>query len=463
MKIIRSRWMASTALLLCGILCFSSCSTETGRSSPGSDQVTSEIAGITDDSKAESTTDGTADWENAADVTSETSAFSSNSTGTGNPTTTGKGGVTTTTAKNTSTVATTKTPVNLIIGDERKGELTDGVDYTFMNYDTGRWLGAGTATSFTLKTSRSGYVLWDAASKKYLNNNSGALTLDTSGTVFTVKHLNNGLYTMESSAGKYLQDNNGGTTNVAAIATIADGTQVSARWYITQKSNKQPLRIMPLGDSITEGCDANVDPSEYEGYRYMLWKSLSQSGLRFVFVGSVAGIRTQSDGLYRNEGHGGWTIDGTNGIANIVDRVNTKYDPDVILLQIGTNDCHLAATTYGNDMTYMSLISDKLENLLKKIYKKNTGCTIILAQIPPNLQGGVRDTWNMAYNATMSGTVETFSNAGNSIALVDNYTPLKALGASVNYGLSKDNLHPSATGYAEIAKSWSTALLKKYK
>lgn len=454
----------------CLILGISGCSTtkkpDSKTTSQGDSKYASGVSAETSGDPAESsnlsavtsTTDSSSDIQK-----SENSSVALDSGKTGSGSETGKSSTSIPSSSVKSSVPSTESSA-VTPGDELKGELTDGIEYTFMNYDTGRWLGTGTTKSFTLKKSGTGYQLMDKTSGKYVNASGDALSLAASGTVCTIKHIQNGLYTMDAGSGKYLRDNDSGTTNFAVTTTIADKGQVSAQWYITQKSKKQPLRILPMGDSITEGCDADISPQDYEGYRYKLWKSLNQAGLRFVYVGSIAGNRISEEGLFRNEGHGGWTIDGTNGIANITDRVMTKYDPDMILLQIGTNDCYFAAGTYGSNMSSLGTISDKLENLLKKIFrKKPTGCTVFLAQITPDMQGDVRNNWNIAYNGSMPGMVSRLSSSGKSILLVDNYSPLMALGKSLNYGLSKDSLHPCGTGYTEMAKTWSAAILKKYK
>src|SRR4051812_1096336 len=78
----------------------------------------------------------------------------------------------------------------------------------------------------------------------------------------------------------------------------------------------EPVRIMPLGDSLTEGGynqegQWRVGP----GFRGVLYDQLVHQGFNIDFVGSVAS--GPADLFDRDhEGHSGWRIDQlTSGIA----------------------------------------------------------------------------------------------------------------------------------------------------
>jgi len=69
-----------------------------------------------------------------------------------------------------------------------------------------------------------------------------------------------------------------------------------------------PVKIMPLGDSITSGTSSGVaDPAYWEAYRKFLWDKMAVAGLNVDFVGSgnegwgIPGFDPD------NEGHGGIT------------------------------------------------------------------------------------------------------------------------------------------------------------
>ncbi|HEY9805787.1 MAG TPA: hypothetical protein V6D04_04415, partial [Candidatus Obscuribacterales bacterium] len=105
-------------------------------------------------------------------------------------------------------------------------------------------------------------------------------------------------------------------------------------------------KIMPLGDSITEGLH-RVDP--YPGaYRVQLWQDLSLDGLAVDLVGSQTN-GPSSLGDQNHEGHGGWTI---NQIRDLVNGgILSTYQPDTVLLLIGANDVNGSSsltTMYNN-------------------------------------------------------------------------------------------------------------------
>ncbi len=62
------------------------------------------------------------------------------------------------------------------------------------------------------------------------------------------------------------------------------------------------VRVMPLGDSITDGFNVQG------GYRIGLWQRLANAGVATDFVGSGAN-GPASLGDHDHEGHSGWRID----------------------------------------------------------------------------------------------------------------------------------------------------------
>src|SRR6201990_3588448 len=113
-------------------------------------------------------------------------------------------------------------------------------------------------------------------------------------------------------------------TAVAAIMTAA----VTMHPAIANAESNGGVRVMPLGDSITEGTQV---PG---GSRIGLWQRFTSNGYRVDFVGSqFNGPANLGD--HDHEGHPGWRIDQID--ANIVGWLQT-YTPHTVLLHIGTND-----------------------------------------------------------------------------------------------------------------------------
>ena len=100
------------------------------------------------------------------------------------------------------------------------------------------------------------------------------------------------------------------------------------------------LRIMPLGDSITQWhCGKQVrspateaDTASFGGYRGPLFSQLQKKwgSFKFETVGSQYGCGS-------HEGHSGWTCE---DLAEIITQSAQAYRPDVVLLMCGTNDLY---------------------------------------------------------------------------------------------------------------------------
>ena len=100
-----------------------------------------------------------------------------------------------------------------------------------------------------------------------------------------------------------------------------------------------PVRIMPVGDSITAGEHYKFPPlEERTGFRKPLYDMLTAAGYEVDFVGSQEhGIRpeTAPDWFDWNcEAYPGWTIP---RIAEKMEAALEAFEPDILLVHVGTN------------------------------------------------------------------------------------------------------------------------------
>ena len=102
------------------------------------------------------------------------------------------------------------------------------------------------------------------------------------------------------------------TAATLAVAVVVLGTVLGAG--VAGAESNGGVRVMPLGDSITEGTQV---PG---GYRIGLWQRLAAGGYRVDFVGSQSN-GPASLGDHDHEGHPGWRIDQID--ANIVGWLST--------------------------------------------------------------------------------------------------------------------------------------------
>lgn len=238
-------------------------------------------------------------------------------------------------------------------------------------------------------------------------------------------------------------------------------------------TNSTTIKIMPLGDSITEGEGNDTD---YVGYREYLFKSLDSLGYNFQFVGSqqsgledIYGLNSPPPGSSdynfwyygrHHEGHGGWVAYPFAGFPNVhalSDYLDAYLDlnpPDIVLLHIGTNDVNQNFYGGGNDP-----LSNGVDTLLKKIYNHNPNTTTFLAKIIDRTDTydhpGRHDSL-LAFNAEVENMYNSLPiDMKTKIKLVDMYSAM-GIFKTVNY--SSDSLHPSNTGYKIIANKWLDTL-----
>jgi lysophospholipase L1-like esterase len=192
------------------------------------------------------------------------------------------------------------------------------------------------------------------------------------------------------------------------------------------------VRVMPLGDSITDGLTV---PG---GYRIGLWQRFGSGGFRVDFVGSLFNGPANL-GDHDHEGHSGWRIDQID--ANVVNWARAT-NPHSVLLHIGTNDVLQNFNLPG--------APGRLSTLIDHITATVSGAEVFVATIIPLANAG-QEANVRAYNAAIPGIVQSKVNAGRHVHLVDLHAALTAADLA-------DGVHPNATGYDKMAATWFTAL-----
>jgi lysophospholipase L1-like esterase len=192
------------------------------------------------------------------------------------------------------------------------------------------------------------------------------------------------------------------------------------------------VRVMPLGDSITEGTQV---PG---GYRIGLWQRLAAGGYRTDFVGSQFNGPGQL-GDHDHEGHPGWRIDQID--ANVVTWLRNTT-PRTVLLHIGTNDILQNYNVAG--------APGRLSTLIDHITATAPNADVFVATIIPIANSG-QEAAARNFNAAIPGIVQGKVNAGKRVRLVDMHSALTT-------GDLIDGVHPTATGYDKMAATWYAAL-----
>lgn len=205
--------------------------------------------------------------------------------------------------------------------------------------------------------------------------------------------------------------------------------------WAARARDEPPVRIMPLGDSITEGTSGDAT------WRYWLQKDLEAQGCAVDYVGSrrgvVRGRPRFSDFDPDHEGHWGWT---TGQVRARIDEWARAAKPDVVLVHLGTNDL-------GREP---ERIAANLDSILASLRAANPKVDVYLARLIP--AAGVPDEVVGATNEAIARLAAERDRAGARVLLVDQHT---GFDPRVD---SRDGVHPNESGEKKIARRWLEAL-----
>lgn len=250
--------------------------------------------------------------------------------------------------------------------------------------------------------------------------------------------------------------NNGGTGGAATGGATATGGRAgstggsggSGGVYRPCPTNGMPCKIMPFGDSITDGYGTAG------GYRVELFRLAHQAGKNITFVGTGSNSPGKVDGVTfppNHEGHSGFTIDTTpsrSGIAPLVPTVMPQFTPHIVLLMIGTNDCI--------DSYQLATAPTRLGTLIDSIFTRLPNILMVVAQPIPSQEDPL-NTRIQSYNAAIPAIIKARADAGKHILLVDMYAPFSAV-STYKTTLLKDTWHPSEAGHAILGARWYSTL-----
>jgi lysophospholipase L1-like esterase len=193
------------------------------------------------------------------------------------------------------------------------------------------------------------------------------------------------------------------------------------------------LRILPLGDSITEGQNG--------GYRDVLYTRLTQAGYTVDYVGP----RSDPYSSAPDKDHAGTPGHNTGNILGVVDGHLSTYDPDVVLLMIGTND--LAWWTTEEPSAVVARVGQILDRI------EAGGARPILATIPP-----IQDASVPPNGRSRAALVAAYNDGLRALAAQRGVT-LVDVEAALTLSDLYDGTHPSEAAHdTKIAPLWAAAL-----
>jgi hypothetical protein len=241
------------------------------------------------------------------------------------------------------------------------------------------------------------------------------------------------------------------------------GNDTADQYFLLTVYNKETINILPAGNSITNGTDT------FNSYRRELWKMMQAKNYNFDFVGSwskhhMGGEVPNPDFDMDHEGHSGWTFEhffkppDWDSVRGNVYRWLRLYKPDIVLLELGTNDVFQCRKTEDMMKDFVQLI---------QVYRTaNPAVKIFVAQIPPlgdkwakqDLCGnGIYEISVKALNREISTYAKQYSTEASPVIVVDQFT-------GVNPAIHMyDDIHPNDAGEKIMAQRWFNAIEKYMK
>ena len=235
----------------------------------------------------------------------------------------------------------------------------------------------------------------------------------------------------------------------------AKGAEYHATLEPAQFRYEKPTpRILPLGDSLTAG-GYNLNHNEWHvggGYRENLWKYLTQKGFSPHYLGTFQDGPISLPERF-HEGHSGWR---TDQLKSIVGGVLQKFQPDFVLLMIGTND-----VTQNTDLRAGI---QNIKDMILEISRIAPQTEILLSNLITTSNSGFNkridwfndELYNMVYALSESTYV-----LGEATAPINHLNWVDMFGESGLTTTSRDftdGVHPTARGYDKMAKVWERHL-----
>lgn len=279
------------------------------------------------------------------------------------------------------------------------------------------------------------------------------------------------------------------TAAAIAAGSVAAGTAVTN--VRAEETTEKEYTILCAGDSITDGY-INGD----NGYRKYLCYYLQQAGIGYDMVGDSDNWTDEATYNWNgttitydpaNSGHSGYAIQQYGSRSGLYETMfsgtnqMTTYDPDVVMLMIGTNDlldARLDKTSVNDSVTDSTTALERLEKLVDEVIANMDSTDILILGSVPYIDTDVCPSWVTAYGYIRG--VDTSDSAALLEAVtecVDTYNAgVEALAAekkSAGYNVAfcdinsvvdmksglYDGCHPNESGYAEMGLLWANTLI----
>jgi acetyl esterase/lipase len=198
-------------------------------------------------------------------------------------------------------------------------------------------------------------------------------------------------------------------------------------------SGQRVYRIMPVGDSITEGGTGFVS------YRYLLWEKLFAAGYLIEYVGSQT--NESRIGPLRHEGYRGRNAE---FLAATVPQHFQQTLADVVLLHAGHN--------HTSEERPVAKIITATESLIGAFRSINPQVAVLLAQVIPS--GKLpKYSYLPDLNVRLAELAKRLDSPQQRVVIVN-----QGDGFDWHQDTTADKVHPNARGAEKMAACWLAAL-----
>ena len=195
-------------------------------------------------------------------------------------------------------------------------------------------------------------------------------------------------------------------------------------WLKThQGPKKDAIRVACIGNSITDGF--GIEMSGQQGYPAQLQKLLGSNYHVKNFGVSSRTLLNKGDYPYQNEPS--W-------------RDALAFQPDIVLIKLGTNDSKPENWQYGNDF------KKDLQQMVDALSANDRKPRIVLCTPIP----AFKPTWNINDSVIVNGIIPIINKVAkkNKLQVIDLHT----LYANDGDKMLKDGIHPDAKGARRMAE-----------
>jgi len=239
-----------------------------------------------------------------------------------------------------------------------------------------------------------------------------------------------------------------------------NGVSLTVSFLLPIQLAAQTLSVMPMGDSITQGVRGEC------GYRRALSQALSKNPQCTVsFVGSRNGSGNNSNMATdvcaaQNTPHESIPGIRADQFLTTIDTRIASYQPDVVLLHVGSNDLY-------QDQDVESTLSD-IHHLLDRVFINKPNATVVVSNVIPWSEESpdpifyapfenpnrdmLADTSQLAADITL--LVSARATAGDSVEMANVWQDFDSDSMTI------DGVHPNPVGEAHIANKMLNALYK---